>query len=227
MPVPTGLADETAAVLPLNYLTAYAMIERCAGLHTGQSFLIHGAAGGVGTAALELARVLGLHAYGTASAQKHDLVKSLGGIPLSRGRAWVDELAKLRPQGVDAAFDSFGLASFRASWKALSSLGTLVCYGVSPSIDGGTADFLKGLAFLGVRRIVGGTRRVRICATPGMVKADPRWFQVAMARILEWAAAGAFRPVLAGVVSWARVQEAHRALAEGAVKGKLLLDFSV
>ncbi len=67
VPVPPDLGDESAALLPLNYLTALAMIERCARLQRGRSFLIHGAAGGVGTAALELARLLGLRAFGSAS----------------------------------------------------------------------------------------------------------------------------------------------------------------
>ena len=71
--VPPDLSDECAALLPLNYLTALAMIERYARLERGQSFLIHGAAGGVGTAALELARLLGLRAFGSASEPKHGL----------------------------------------------------------------------------------------------------------------------------------------------------------
>ncbi len=121
VPVPPGLGDETAALLPLNYLTAYAMIERCARLQSGQSFLIHGAAGGVGSAALELARLLGLRAYGSASAPKRDLVASLGGIPLHReDDRWKEELERLESGGVDAAFDAFGIASFRRSWRSLS-----------------------------------------------------------------------------------------------------------
>jgi NADPH:quinone reductase-like Zn-dependent oxidoreductase len=227
VPVPTGLDDEKAAVLPLNYLTALAMIERCAHLETGQSFLIHGAAGGVGTAALELARVLGLRAYGTASSSKHDLVRSLGGVPLDRkDDAWMDELLKLLPEGVDAAFDSFGAPSFAKSWRVLSSRGTLVCYGMSPSIDGGTADFLKGVAYIAFRKAFGGGRKVRICSTPGMVGADHEWFRESMTRILEWAAAGALRPVVSGILPWNRVADAHRELAEGRVKGKVLLNFS-
>jgi NADPH:quinone reductase-like Zn-dependent oxidoreductase len=226
-PVPPELDDEKAAALPLNYLTAYALMHRCVQLEKGRSFLIHGAAGGVGTAALEMARVLGLRAFGTASAGKHDLVRSLGGIPLNRQHdAWIQELMRLQPNGVDAVFDAFGAESLRKSWRVLSPNGTLVCYGLSPSIDGGTADFLKGLAYLGYRKVFSRGRQVWICGTPGIIGADPEWFRSAMMRILEWARIGTFKPIVAGVIPWDKAAEAHRELAEGRVKGKLLLSFS-
>ena len=227
VPVPPGLGDEAAALLPLNYLTAYAMIERYAGLKEGQSFLIQGAAGGVGTAALELARLLGLRAYGIASGRKHELVAALGGIPLHREEnRWVEELKRERGGGVDAAFDAFGIDSFRRSRRALGPGGTLVCYGISPSIDGGYADFVKGLAYLGAMRSFGLGRQVRICATPSLVGKDPAWYKTSLGSILEWAHKGRLKPTLAEIFPWNRVSEAHRLLVDGAIQGKLLLDFS-
>jgi len=227
VPVPPGLGDETAALLPLNYLTAYAMIERCARLETGQSFLIHGAAGGVGSAALELARLFGLRAYGSASAPKHDLIASLGGVPLHReDDLWKEELERLESGGVDAAFDAFGVDSFRLSWRSLSPGGSLVCYGISPSIDGGNVDFARGLLYLASRRVFGRGRRVRICGTPAIVRSDPDWYRASLSKILEWSSRGLLVPTLAEVFPWNRVSDAHRALATGAVRGKLLLDFS-
>jgi NADPH:quinone reductase-like Zn-dependent oxidoreductase len=227
VPVHPGLSDEAAALLPLNYLTALAMIERCARLEKGRSFLIHGAAGGVGTAALELARKLGLRAYGSASAHKRDLIASLGGIPLSReGNAWIDELRNLEGGGVDAAFDSFGLASFKRSWDALSPSGTLVCYGSSPSISGGYPDFFAGLIYLGSRKILGRGRRVRVCGTPALIREDAAWYRASLSKIFEWARETALRPILADLIPWDRVSEAQRRLIAGSIKGKLLLDFS-
>jgi NADPH:quinone reductase-like Zn-dependent oxidoreductase len=227
VPVPPDLSDETAALLPLNYLTALAMIERCAHLEKGQSFLIHGAAGGVGTAALELARTSGLRAYGSASKAKRDLIASLGGIPLRReDGAWIDELKALEGGGVDAAFDAFGAASFRKSWRSLSRGGTLVCYGMSPSIDGGNADFVAGLLYLAAWKAFGRGRRVAICGAPAIIRRDQAWYRASMARIFALAESGALKPTLAGIVPWDRVSEAHRRLAEGSTKGKILLDFS-
>jgi NADPH2:quinone reductase len=80
--VPAGLDPAEAVSLVLNYVTAWQMLHRLAQLQPGQSVLIHGAAGGVGTAALELGRLAGLVTYGTASRAKHDLVIGLGGKPI-------------------------------------------------------------------------------------------------------------------------------------------------
>jgi NADPH2:quinone reductase len=174
-----------------------------------------------------LARVLELRAYGSASKAKRELVASLGGVPLGReGNAWMEELGELEPAGVDAAFDSFGAASFRRSWRSLSKDGTLVCYGISPSIDGGYPDFIAGLIYLGSRKVFGGHRRVKICGTPGIVREDPDWYGKSLGRIFAWAKGGALRPILADVLPWDRASEAHRLLSSGSVKGKLLLDFS-
>ncbi len=227
VPVPSEVTDEKAALLPLNYLTAYAMMTRCTRLEKGQSFLIHGAAGGVGTAALELARVSGLKAYGTASPVKHDLVRSLGGIPINRrGDAWMDELLQLEPLGVDAAFDAYGVESFRKSWRVLASKGTLVCYGMSPTIDGGTGEFIKGALYIIGKKVFSRGKRAEVCGLPAIIGSDHEWYRAAMTKILEWTRTGAFQPVLAGVAPWNEVEEIHGRLAEGSVKGKFLLDFS-
>ncbi len=227
VPVPAEVTDEKAALLPLNYLTAYAMMTRCTHLEKGQSFLIHGAAGGVGTAALELARVLGLKAYGTASPAKQDLVRSLGGIPLNRGDdAWIDELLRLEPRGVDAAFDAYGAASFRKSWSVLSPKGILVCYGTSPTINGGTGELVKSVLYIIGKKAFSRGKRVEFCGLPAIIGSDHEWYRAAMTRILELTRAGALQPVLAGVVPWNGVEEVHGRLAEGSVKGKFLLDFS-
>lgn len=226
--VPPEVSDEMAAALPLNYLTAYALMSRCVELRKGQTFLIHGAAGGVGTAALEIARVLGLRAFGTASPAKHDLVRSLGGVPLHRqDDAWMDKLRQLQPEGVDAAFDSFGAASMGKSWKALAHQGTLVCYGLAPSAEGGTLDFVQGLVWLGWHKLLSRGRRVRICGTLKIVGADPTWFRASLTTILGWARDKAIRPLVSGIRPWNKVMEAHLELAQGHLQGKLLLDFSV
>jgi len=227
VPVPDAVDDETAALLPLNYLTARALIERYAGLGAGRSFLIRGAAGGVGTAALELARIAGLKAYGTAAPGKRDLVEGLGGVWLSREDAAITAgLGRLEPGGVDAAFDAFGAASFAESWAALKRGGVLVCYGLAPSVDSGKIDSLKSLAFIARRALAGGGKRIALCSLPAIAATDAGWIARSLSAILESAARGDFRPALGGVYPWNRVGEAHGALESGRVRGKLLLDFS-
>jgi NADPH:quinone reductase-like Zn-dependent oxidoreductase len=80
--VPIGVDPAEAVSLVLNYTTAYQLLHRIANLRSGQSVLIHGAAGGVGTASLQLGSLAGLKMFGTASKAKHHLVGALGGIPI-------------------------------------------------------------------------------------------------------------------------------------------------
>ena len=82
IPVPSDIDSAVASLIPLNYLTAYQMLTRTANVQKGQTVLIHSAAGGVGTAMLEICRHLDVRALGTASAAKHNLIRSLGGEPI-------------------------------------------------------------------------------------------------------------------------------------------------
>src|SRR6188768_4578010 len=82
IPVPSGLDPAEAVSLVLNYVTAYQMLHRSATVRPGQRVLIHGAAGGVGSALLQLGRIAGLEMYGTCSARSAPAVSELGGIPI-------------------------------------------------------------------------------------------------------------------------------------------------
>jgi NADPH2:quinone reductase len=86
VPVPSGLDPAEAVSLVLNYITAYQMLHRSAKVKPGQRALIHGAAGGVGTALLQLGRLAGLEMYGTCSARGSSAVSELGGIPITASR---------------------------------------------------------------------------------------------------------------------------------------------
>jgi NADPH:quinone reductase-like Zn-dependent oxidoreductase len=82
LPIPDSVSDRDAAAVILNYVTAWQMIHRVAKVRPGQTALVTGAAGGVGTAALQLLRLLGVKTYGAASAPKHDTLRSLGATPI-------------------------------------------------------------------------------------------------------------------------------------------------
>ena len=118
------------------------LIHRIAQLQPGETVLIHGAAGGVGTAALELGKLAGLKMYGTASRGKHDLVSALGGIPIDyRQLDLVKEIRRLRSEGVDIVFDGIGGTHIWRSCKALRPGGTVVAYGLTSSLRRG--DWLQ------------------------------------------------------------------------------------
>ena len=105
-PVPVGVDPAQAVALVFNYITAYQMLHRSAKARTGQRMLIHGAAGGVGTAMLQLAKLAGVKMYGTCSAAGAVVVRGLGGIPIDYENAdFVKEIYRLTGDGVDAVFD--------------------------------------------------------------------------------------------------------------------------
>src|SRR5215475_1174021 len=82
IPVPSGLDPAEAVSLVLNYITAYQMLHRSAHVRAGQRVLIRGAAGGVGSALLQLGRLAGLEMYGTCSSRGASAVSDLGGVPI-------------------------------------------------------------------------------------------------------------------------------------------------
>src|SRR5574342_610548 len=109
VPVPSGLDAAEAVSLVLNYITAYQMLHRSAKVRSGQRVLIHGAAGGVGTALLQLGRLSGLEMYGTCSSPGASVVTDLGGTPIDyRRQDFVNEIHRLTGEGVDVVFDGIG-----------------------------------------------------------------------------------------------------------------------
>src|SRR5207249_6630646 len=96
VPVPAGVDAAEAVSLILNYVTAYQMLHRSAKVKPGQRVLIHGAAGGVGTALLQLGRLAGLEMYGTCSSRGASAVSDLGAIPIDyQHQDFVKEIHRL------------------------------------------------------------------------------------------------------------------------------------
>jgi len=138
IPVPPGLDAAEAVSLVLNYVTAYQMLHRAAKVRNGQRALIHGAAGGVGSALLQLGRLAGLEMYGTCSSRGASTVSDLGGIPIDYQHIdLVKEIRRLTSGGVDVVFDGIGSTHIWRSRKALRPGGTVVAYGLTSSLRGG------------------------------------------------------------------------------------------
>jgi NADPH2:quinone reductase len=109
VPVPPGLDAAEVVSLVLNYVTAYQMMHRSVHVKPGQRVLIHGAAGGVGSALLQLGLVAELEMYGTCSAQTARAVSRLGCTPIDyKNQDFVQEIHRLTKDGVDVVFDPIG-----------------------------------------------------------------------------------------------------------------------
>ena len=125
---PRNLSFEEAAGLPLVGLTAYQVLAKALGVRTGETVLVHAAAGGVGSVAVQLARrhLGAAHVIGTASTRNHDFVRELGGDPVTYGEGMADRIRKLAPRGIDAVFDTVGGDTLRDSVELLAPGGRLV-----------------------------------------------------------------------------------------------------
>ncbi|MDX2676278.1 NADP-dependent oxidoreductase [Streptomyces sp. NY05-11A] len=123
---PRNLTWEEAAGLPLAGLTAYQALTRALQVKRGETVLVHAAAGGVGSIAVQLARHLGARVIGTASEANHAFVRSLGGEPVTYGAGLSERVRGLAPEGVDAAFDTVGGDTLKVSANLLAPEGRLV-----------------------------------------------------------------------------------------------------
>jgi NADPH2:quinone reductase len=127
VPVPAGVDAAEAVAVVLNYTTAYQMLHRSAKARPGQRMLIHGAAGGVGSAMLQLAKLAGVEMYGRCSAQGATVVRELGGIPIDYKSAdFVKEIRRLIGDGVDVVFDGIGGDNLWRSRDALREGGRVI-----------------------------------------------------------------------------------------------------
>lgn len=138
--IPAGKDFRAAAALPVNYLTAFLMLERLACLQRGDRVLIHGAGGGVGLAALQIAKAKGAQTFGTASMAKHERLKEMGldhaiDYRTQDFEAVIHELTG--GKGVDVALDPNGGESARKSYRSLAPMGRLVLFGLASSSGSG------------------------------------------------------------------------------------------
>jgi NADPH:quinone reductase-like Zn-dependent oxidoreductase len=139
LPLPERFSFEQGTALPVNYVTAYAGLVVMAGLDEGERLLIHAAAGGVGIAAIQLAKLRGAEVFGTASAAKHDAIRAQGVDHAIDYRTQDFEREVMRltgGEGVDVAFDALGPSSFRKDYRLLRPGGRLVMYGLAEAQEG-------------------------------------------------------------------------------------------
>ena len=149
--LPAGMPFEDAAAIPVNYLTAYHSMFAMGNLHPGDRILIHGAAGGVGVAAVQLARARGIEIFGTAGPAKQEYLRKIGvdhAIDYEKND-FVQVVRKFAPEGIEMVMDPIGGKSFARSYKCLGPTGRLVVYGFSAAAGpDGKRSLLRGLTAL-------------------------------------------------------------------------------
>ena len=151
MPMPEHLSFEEGAAFCVNYGTAYAALMIMGGLREGNRVLIHAAAGGVGIAATQIARIVGAEIFGTASAAKHDAIKAQGvDHPIDyRNQDFKAEIRRMtNGEGVDVILDPMGPTSFRKDYRILRPGGRLIMCGLSEAMNENGRDMRATLRSL-------------------------------------------------------------------------------
>lgn len=226
VPVPEGIDPAEAVCLPANYLTAHLAMHGTAHVESGEQVLVHGAAGGVGSALLELGALAGLEMYGTASKRNHPVVEKLGATPIDyRTEDFVERIRAFTGDGVDVVFDPIG--GWRQLWRSYRALrrgGRLVWFGVAATKKSGIGVIPASLAMRGLLSIIPDGRHAPLMANAGtMAGGENAWYRRTLAELLDYLAAGKIAPVVAERIPLAEASRAHELIERGRYSGKVVL----
>ncbi len=228
-PMPAGMDFQTAAALPVNYLTAYHMLFTMGNIQPGERVLIQAAAGGVGLAAIELSKIAVAEIFGTASTSKFDFLRERGVQHLIdyRTQDFEKEISRLTGgEGVDLALDAVGGESFEKSYRLLRPAGRLMVFGFSSAVRGSSrslwnaaTDYLKmpkfnPLEMMGKNRAVAGVHLGRL---------RPETIRRAYEALFKYFAEGRIRPHVGKTYPLAEAASAHHYIHERKNIGKVLL----
>jgi NADPH2:quinone reductase len=235
VPTPEGLDPAEAVAVVLNYVTAYQMLHRSAKARPGQRMLIHGAAGGVGSAMLQLAKLAGVEMFGTCSPEGSAVVRELGGIPIDyKNSDFVTEIRRLTSDGVDVVFDGIGGDNLWRSRDATCEGGLVVTYGFQAKLRGGRMAHGSGgrhpireSAELGLAIVRNwfkpGRKHMVPYSIQWFMRIKPAWFHHDLLTLLDMLKQGKIKPLVAHRLPLEEARSAHEILGRGGVLGKIVL----
>lgn len=236
VPVPQSVDSGEAVSLILNYVTAYQMLHRSAKVKAGQRVLIHGAAGGVGTALLQLGRLAGLEMFGTCSGRDAFTVSELGAIPIDyQHEDFVTVIRERTGDGIDAVFDGIGGAHIWQSRKALRPGGKVVAYGLTGSLKGGRLASgkpagrhrFRAISIFGLYIAGGwlfpGRKRVVPYSIQTLKRIKPSLFRQDLATLFHLLEEHKLSPVIAQRFPICDARQAQELLGSGGITGKIVL----
>ena len=232
IPLPDNLSLQAAAATPVTYLTAHHMLHYFGHLRSGDTVLVHGGAGGVGTAALQLCQWAGVkRVWSTSSKGKHHILEQYGARPIDRHG---EDFARIIDQetegrGVDHILDPIGGDHLRRSLSSLAEGGRLYTYGLSAAAPSGKRSMLK--AFFALRktpkfdalRLM--TRNRAVFGVHMGTWSDERAMHEQLERIVEGIQTGHLEPIIDTVFPAEQVQAAHQHIHDAKNIGKVLLKF--
>ncbi|WP_299502887.1 zinc-binding dehydrogenase [uncultured Roseobacter sp.] len=224
--VPDGVAPITVAAIITNYLTASLVLEKTANVRPGERLLIHGAAGGLGSALLQLGNLAGFEMFGTGSEKSTDFIADNGAVPINyRTENFVRCIRELTGDGVDVVIDVVG--GPRQLWRSSLCLrrgGRLVMLGMALIYKSGSAIIPLSLLTAGAVAIL--PNGVSVPMSPSMLSFPAKnldWYRDTLTDLLEKAAAGRLRPAIAAEIPMPEASQAHAMLEAGGLVGKVVL----
>jgi NADPH:quinone reductase-like Zn-dependent oxidoreductase len=229
--LPPGIGFDEAAAIPVNYLTAYHSIFTMGNMLPGDRVLIHGAAGGVGIAAVQLAKARGLRIFGAAGPDKQETLRKLGvdhAIDHDKEN-FVDVVRKFAPDGIEMVMDPIGGRSFSRSYECLGSTGRLVIYGFSTVVtkDGKRHLFGSAKALLETPRFHPLRLFAKNVSVIGVnlsgLQARPALMRSQMADLFQLYAAGKIKPMVGKKFPMVDVAAAHQFIHDRKNIGKVVM----
>ncbi len=218
---PTTVSFEQAASIPLAGLTSLQALRECAQATPGQRVLVHAGAGGVGSLAIQIAKILGLHVTTTTSTKNIELVRSLGADEVIDYTA---EAASASPHDFDAVFDTLGPASELSSIRATKRGGVVVGVGGLP--DAAFAkEWLPGFTRPALWLMTGKRRRAAAKAGVRFIYLFMRPDGAELAELAGWIDAAKLKPLIHRTYPFAEVAEAFAELERGRARGKIVVTF--
>ena len=217
VPIPESLDFVHAAAFPVQGLTAYLTLRESAHLQSGESVLVHAAAGGVGTLAVQLARLMGAgKVIGTASSeQKLDLVRRLGADAAINytQEDWVEQVKQATAdRGVDIILEVAGGSIAQQSLRCLAPFGRLVVVGAASG---------ERPEFSGVQLMTKNLSVIGFWLTSWLSRPDK--IAAAIIELMQYLASGSLQIIVGQTFPLAQAAEAHRAIAERRTTGKVVL----
>jgi len=226
VPIPETIDPSEAVSLVFSYVTAYQMLHRVAKVKNGDRILVHGASGAVGTALIQLGKLLNLEMYGTAATENQEYIKEFGAIPIDyKNQDFVEKIASLEPPGVDVVFDAIAGDNFKRSFNCLKKDGTVVAYGMFNASVGKQSLFSSIMSYLGLllRSWLPNNKHAKIYSTAALKQKHPSWFKKDLAVLLSMLDNNQIKPVISKTYSLLDARDAHILLESRGVKGKIVL----
>ena len=218
--VPNCLDPAEVVTVVLNYVSAHQMLHRVAKVKKGDTILVNGASGGMGTALLELGKLAGLKMYGTASQSKHHILEQYGAQSIDYQREdFVDVIHQAEPNGLDFVFEGIGGEQGDRALSVLRHGGKLVAY----AAPAGLASILKDAWNLARINLLSRTKSAEFYGITALYLRDKKPFMEDLPLLFHMLEEDKIKPVIAAKLPLLEARKANEMLENGQVTGNLVL----